>query len=63
MTHPTEILTRAGISNPSVHEFVDGWARILEPDRIEVVDAGADERLPQPTPNRPADTAGARGKQ
>ena len=45
MTHPTEILTRAGISNPSVHEFVDGWARILEPDRIEVVDAGADERL------------------
>ena len=45
MTRPTEVLARAGITNPSVHEFVTEWARILAPDRIEVVDSDADERL------------------
>lgn len=45
MTHPTEVLARAGITNPSVHEFVTEWAQILTPDRIEVVDSDADERL------------------
>ena len=45
MTRPTEVLARAGITNPSVHEFVTEWARILAPDRIKVVDSDADERL------------------
>ena len=45
MSHSSEVLARAGVSNPHVHEFVAEWARILEPDRIEVVDADADERL------------------
>ena len=45
MTYSSAILARAGLTNPHVHEFVAEWARILTPDRIEVVDADADERL------------------
>ena len=41
MTYSSAILARAGLTNPHVHEFVAEWARILTPDRIEVV--GADD--------------------
>lgn len=45
MNHPAEILVRGGITNPAVHEFVAEWAAILTPERIEVIDHDADERL------------------
>ena len=50
MTYSSAILARAGLTNPHVHEFVAEWARILTPDRIEVVDADADERRPGERP-------------
>ena len=45
MTYSSAILARAGLTNPHVHEFVAEWARILTPDRIEVVDGDVAERL------------------
>ena len=45
MTYATHVLTRAGLTNPYVHEFVHEWVQILNPGRIEVIDSDSDARL------------------
>lgn len=41
------LLTKAGLENPAVAEYVKEWAAITEPDAIEVVSSRDDERLAQ----------------
>lgn len=45
MTHSSSALTRAGLTNPHVHEFVAEWSRVLTPEHIEVISADDDARL------------------
>lgn len=47
MSAISDLLTSAGLTNPKVCEYVEKWAEITQPDRIEVVDASDDARLVQ----------------
>lgn len=40
-----DILTEGGITNPKVHEFVEEWASITTPAKVEVISAADDDRL------------------
>ncbi|WIK64009.1 phosphoenolpyruvate carboxykinase (GTP) [Gleimia hominis] len=45
MENVTETLREAGLTNRSVAEYVNEWADLLKPDKIEVIDARDDARL------------------
>ncbi len=45
MTHSSSALSRAGLTNPHVHEFVAEWSHVLTPDHIEVIGSDDDARL------------------
>ena len=45
MSTLNDILTEGGITNPKVHEFVEEWAAITTPAKVEVISAADDDRL------------------
>lgn len=47
MENISTLLQEAGLNNPSVTSYVEKWASITQPDRIEVISAADDEHLVQ----------------
>lgn len=43
----TQVLQAAGLNNPHVHEYVQHWAAITQPDALQVVQATDDDALIQ----------------
>lgn len=42
-----QVLDAAGVSNQAIREFVQEWAEITRPERVELIDATDDDRLIQ----------------